>query len=390
MDSILIFFHCASNTGYAIDSLEKSFLDMARKLVGSDSRIHLAYPDLARGKSKQVPEDFQNLLAFDPTTREADRLEALAGYLRRHGIDFALGVDQPPGRPYYPIMRRAGVEAIVAYWGAPMSSVTGGLRLLAKRLEIKLTRRMADHFIFESHAMARTATHGRGIPPERVSIVHLGVDPCKYAPDRRSDGYLEREFGIPRNRRVAVYSGHFEERKGVEVLVRAAAELVDRRDRRDFHLLLLGNESRHERPLLRLLEGTRARDHVTFGGYRSDVPDILPNCELGTIGSIGWDSFTMSSLEMAAAGLPLVVSDLQGLRETVEEGETGFLFPPGDHVSLADRIETILDEPERRAAMSSAARRRILDHFTRRQQVDELARLCREVYESAARDRKST
>jgi len=390
MGSILIFFQCASNTGYAIDSLEKSFLDMARKLVGSDSRIHLAYPDLSGGKSKQVPEDFQNLLVFDPTTADSDRLDALAGYVRRHQIDFALGVDQPPGRAYYPVMRRAGVEAIVAYWGAPMSSLNRGFRLLLKKLEMKLARRIADHFIFESHAMARTATQGRGIPPEQVSVVHLGVDPHRFAPDRRSDGYLQREFGIPRNRRVAVYSGHFEERKGVEVLVRAAAELVDRRDRRDFHLLLLGNDSGQERALLRLLEGTRARDHVTFGGYRNDVPDILPHCEMGTIGSIGWDSFTMSSLEMAAAGLPLVVSDLQGLRETVEDGETGFLFPPGDHVSLADRIETILDEPERRAAMSAAARRRILDHFTTRRQVDELARLCQEVYESAARDRKST
>ena len=78
----------------------------------------------------------------------------------------------------------------------------------------------------------------------------------------------------------------------------------------------------------------------------------------------------MSSLEIASCGLPLLVSRLQGLVETIEEGKTGSTFKPGDHAELATRIIGLLDDPVRRDRMGTSARQRILSGYTKQQQIN--------------------
>ena len=91
----------------------------------------------------------------------------------------------------------------------------------------------------------------------------------------------------------------------------------------------------------------------------------------------------MSSLEIAACGLPLLVSGLQGLVETIEAGETGYSFTPGDHAELASLIAGLLDDPSRRDRMGARARQRILQGYTRQKQVDNLVGLVKRVTASA-------
>ncbi|MEX2375249.1 MAG: glycosyltransferase family 4 protein [Dehalococcoidia bacterium] len=389
MNGVLIFFHCGSNTGYAITSCERSFFEMASRLVDSRDDIHFAYTSLAGGPSEGLPATFANVLEFDPASRDRGQHQRLATYVREHNIDFAFGFDQTPNQPCLPIMRRAGVRRLVSYWGAPMSSINRGLKLFLKRRQVAFYRSAPDHYVFESQAMARTATHGRGIPEDKVSVVHLGVDAERFAPTRRKPGHLQEVFGIPAERRVLFYSGHMEERKGVRVLVEAAKQLADHRGRRDFHWLILGNKAGEERPYLEALEGTLAADHVTFGGYRDDIPTILPECYVGTIASTGWDSFTMSAVEMASAGLPLLVSNLQGLVETIDEGRTGYTFPPGDARALANLVERMLDEPQHRAELGQRARTRVLHGFTKEAQVDSLVEISHRVWSSLPEDETS-
>ncbi len=197
------------------------------------------------------------------------------------------------------------------------------------------------------------------------------------------DQYAQDAFAIPADRRIIVYSGHMEPRKGVHVIVKAVVELAERRGRTDVHFLLFGNRNGEEKRFLPLYEGTRAEGHLTFGGYRDDLPRVFGSADIGCIASTGWDSFTMSSVEMAASGLPLVVSSLQGLRETIEEGRTGVSFPPGDHVALADRLEALLDDAPLRRRMGAAARERMAAGHTVARQVESIADTIRAVRERA-------
>lgn len=366
MNAILAFFHVPAQTGYAVSTYERAFYRMACALVPED-RIHFAYPHTRLGR----PDRPANVLDFDARTRRRDELLKLGQYIEAHGIDFAFGIDQPvEGRPCYRVMRRAGVRTIVSYWGAPMSSINRGLKLWAKRLEVAL-RKGPDHYIFESEAMRRRATNGRGIPLRKTSVVPTGVDTCRYRPGSRFDFST---LGIPGGRKVVFYSGHVSRRKGCHVLVRAAMRLAEQRT--DFHFLICGNKDDDANPLLEILGRHRGREHVTFGGYRTDLPDIMPGAYLGAIASTGWESFPVSSLELQAAGVPIIVSDLDGTPETIEDGKTGFTFPAGDDEALAARIAMLLDRPALRDEMGKAARARILSGFTLQHHTGRLVDVC--------------
>lgn len=365
-------FHYGQDIGYAIKKLVPVFISMAERLVGDKDSIHISFTSLSGDGQGERLYGCNNLLAFDPATRDTRDHAFIEEYVRSHGIDVVFGFDQPVWRPWYKAVRRGGVRRIISYQGAPMSSLNRGIKLWLKRAEILFTAGSPDHFIFESIAMAETAYRGRGISRKKTSVVYTGVDPVRFSPANGCSSYVHDTFNIPRDRKIIYYSGHMEERKGVAVLIHAAKHLYDSEARRNFHFLILGNQAGQEQRYLDMLGGGGAKDHVTFGGYRDDVEQILPSCYAGAIASTGWDSFPMSSLEIAACGLPLIISRLQGCVETVTHGETGFLFNTGDYKELACRIIELLDNTALRNRLGENARQRILSRFTLQQQVENL------------------
>jgi glycosyltransferase involved in cell wall biosynthesis len=376
---ILFFFHCGSNTGYAIAPLERAFFQVGCRVVGSARDVHFAYPDLHRGPPQTLPAEFSNVLEWDAADDSRQSGARIREYVRRHDIRWAVGFDQPVDRRAFRALRAGGVRRLLAYWGASMSDLNRGWVLCLKRLQVALCRHKPDHFVFESHAMADTATRGRGVSPRAVSVVRLGVDTERFRPAPQRDDYAHRVFGIPPERRIVFYSGHMEERKGVHVLVRAAVELVAKRGRRDVHFLFTGDRPGEAQRFAPLYADTAAAAHISFGGYRGDLPELHRSCYAGAIASVGWDSFTMSAAEMQSSGLPLLVSALQGLVETIEPGVSGELFAPGDHEQLCERLAQLLDDEPRQRAFSRAARERALAHFGAERQLDELARLIQRV-----------
>ena len=82
---------------------------------------------------------------------------------------------------------------------------------------------------------------------------------------------------------------------------------------------------------------------------------------------------------MAASGLPLVVSNLQGLAETVVDGKTGYLFRPGDHQDLCDKLESILSDQGGRQSMSEAARLRVEKYHTVEKQIENITAVVKQV-----------
>jgi glycosyltransferase involved in cell wall biosynthesis len=383
MAGILIFFHCATNTGYAIGRLEKVFFRVAKSIAKDDEKILFAYPGYAGELSTALPNGFSNIRRFDPGSKDATHLDDISRDLRARKIRIAVGFDQPVRRTSYAALRRGGIATFISYWGAPMSSIQPGWRLALKRLEVNLSRHGPDHYVFESRAMRDTAVLGRGIREDHTSVAYLGVDETRFRPDPGSD-YVHAVFGIPKDRKVVYYSGHMEPRKGVHVIVKAAVDLVVRRGRRDVHFVLLGNKGDEADQFTPIFSGTKAEDHISFGGYRDDVEKVIPGCYLGVIASTGWDSFTMSSLEIASSGLPLLVSNLQGLVETVDDGVTGKVFPVGDARALADEIEALLDRPHLRHTMGIAARSRVVGGFTVAHQVESLRRTVEAVHRKAS------
>jgi glycosyltransferase involved in cell wall biosynthesis len=369
--AILVMISYEIDVGFAIGRLIRVFFQACARLAGGADRVHFSFGQVAGRPCPNLPEGFANILEFDYKNPDASALRRLSGYIRQHGIETVIGLDLSASATFLPVARAAGAHNVIGYWGAPMSSINSGLKLLLKRLEVRLLRRHRPNlFIFESEAMRHMAVCGRGIPAADTAVVHTGVDADKFRPLPDAVGLMHARFGIPQNRRVVVYMGHLHERKGVQVLMQAMDYVVNQRSRKDLHAVFLGNRNGEETTFRKFWEP--AATHITFGGYQSDIPELMAGCYMGCIPSTGWDSFPMSSLEMQACGLPVVVSDWQGVPETVADGETGMVTATGNVEALGDALIGLVDDPDRRARMSSAARARIEAGFTVPHQVDNL------------------
>lgn len=378
-NSILVYIHFGTNTGYAIGPLEKAFFAMAQSVTEDDNKIHFAYKNIDKGPPRQLPDSFKNVIAFDPLNNNRETFDFIDDYIKSNKITIVFGFDLPVSCPAYSVWYSAGVKTIISYWGAPMSSKNTGIKLAIKRLFVALTRNKPTHFIFESFAMQTLAVYGRGISKKITSVVPTGVDPEKFKPSNFPDYYAHSVFEIPKERKIIIYSGHMEERKGVHIIVNAAVDLIVNRNQKDVHFLILGNRPGEEKRFDSLYKDTLAHEYITFGGYRNDVPALLPSCYAATIASTGWDSFPMSALEMASCGLPVIGSDLQGIHEMIIHGQTGILFEPGNVSALAGAIENLLNYPELQEKMGAKARQNIMEHFTVERQIENLKNVVKNV-----------
>jgi glycosyltransferase involved in cell wall biosynthesis len=97
------------------------------------------------------------------------------------------------------------------------------------------------------------------------------------------------------------------------------------------------------------------------------VPDrwaFIGACRIGVVASIGSEAVSRAALEWMAAGRPLVATRVGGIPDLVAHGTTGLLVPPGDADALAAAVKSLLDDPERAAAMGAAARARWESFFS--------------------------
>ena len=102
---------------------------------------------------------------------------------------------------------------------------------------------------------------------------------------------------------------------------------------------------------------------VHFLGERPDVPDLLSALDILVMSSYT-ESFPNAILEAMAMGKPVVATNVGGIPEVVEEGQTGFLVPPRDPKAIADRVLSLCRDSARRLQMGRAARARVEDNFT--------------------------
>jgi glycosyltransferase involved in cell wall biosynthesis len=204
-------------------------------------------------------------------------------------------------------------------------------------------RRAAFHAISDS---TRDDLVARGVSRERVAVIYPGVDGAWYVPDPATPRAPRPTF---------LYVGRLKRYKGVEVALRALA--AARRRRADLSLEIAGQGD--DRPRLeRLVRELDLASAVEFLGF---VPEEEKRRRLRRAWAVvlpspkeGWG---ISNVEAAACGTPALASDSPGLRESVRQGETGYLVPHGDAEALAERMLALAGDPALVERLGRGARR---------------------------------
>ena len=184
--------------------------------------------------------------------------------------------------------------------------------------------------------------------------------------------------GGERGRVVTV--ARYERVKGLDALIRAAAEVL--RGAPWARFVLVGEGSLRGW-LQRLAERLGVAERIEFTGFREEVEEEVARAEVAALPSL-YEPFGMAAAEALAAGKPVVAARTGGLQEIVREGVDGFLFKPGDHRELAEKLVKLLTDEELRKRMAQAAR-----EGARRFSPEEVAKIYRGIYLDALRGKKS-
>jgi alpha-maltose-1-phosphate synthase len=236
----------------------------------------------------------------------------------------------------------------------------------------------ADAVIAVSAGMRRDVLAAYpGVDPAKVTVVHNGIDTGQYTPDKGVD-VLDR-LGISTDRPSVVFVGRVTHQKGLPYLLRAARTLPPQAQL----VLLAGAPDTPEiaAEVTALVDELRAsRSGVVW------VPEMLPKREVIQILTHAtvfvcpsiYEPMGIVNLEAMACETAVVATATGGIPEVVADGETGLLVPiepgadgtgaPADAdrfvADLAERINALVTEPDRAAALGRAGRRRAVEHFS--------------------------
>jgi glycosyltransferase involved in cell wall biosynthesis len=214
---------------------------------------------------------------------------------------------------------------------------------LAEQPIPRLYRRAGFHAISES---TRDDLVARGVESDRVRVIHPGIDADWYSPGSGLDRTDPPTF---------LYVGRLKRYKGVDVAIRALA--IARRERSDLSLDIAGTGD----------DAARLRDVAAASGQGGAVRFLgfVPEERKRELFRAAWanlfpspkEGWGLTVMEAAGCGTPSLASDSPGLRDSVRQGETGYLVPHGDAEALAARMLELVRDPGLVGRLGSAARR---------------------------------
>lgn len=217
------------------------------------------------------------------------------------------------------------------------------------------------------------AATSRAVWRHDPAVIPNAVDVHRFHPE--VDGTAVREkLKVPQGRPIALLVGRIVAHKGVEHFIEAARYLPN------VQFLVAGEGSSLE-AMERLADTLGVKDRVRFLGRVSqeNLPKVYAACDLFVLPSVSrLEAFGIVALEAMATGKPVVVADIPGVREVIEDEREGLLADPVNPQDLAAKMRRLVEDPALRQEMGRRGREKVLANFTTEKVADQLLA----VYES--------
>lgn len=238
---------------------------------------------------------------------------------------------------------------VLSVWGGDVFSFPS--RSPIHRALLKYNLRKADRILSTSHVMARET---RKYTPKPIEVTPFGIDLSVFRSAPANGPFAEGDIVVGTVKTL-------ESKYGIEYLVRAFHQVRQRHPELPLKLLIVGGGSldQHLRSLVRELQIDDCT-HFTGAVRYDDVPKYQNMLSISVSVSIAdSESFGVAIIEAGACETPVVVSNVGGLPEVVEDGVTGFVVPPRDIDATALAIERLALDAALRTSMGRHGRKRV-------------------------------
>ena len=247
--------------------------------------------------------------------------------------------------------REAGMPLVLDDCSPPEEEVT--LRTVLPGLVHRTFRQeavAAAALTVSSKALARRLEFN-GVPKEKMAVVPNGVTLEDFSVGDREA--TRQRMGLE-GRFVVGFVGSFQPWHRVDLLLEAVAVQCTPTP---IHLLLVGEGVGREAIEVHAVHLGIAERITTTGSLpSSEIPTVLAACDIGVLPGSNDYGQPMKLAEYAAAGLPAVAPNLAPVRESLQNGHTGLLFPPGDAQALSEIIACLARDAPLRTRLGKAAR----------------------------------
>jgi glycosyltransferase involved in cell wall biosynthesis len=345
--------------------VERGTVDMAASLkeagwlplVASNGGPMVRELDRLGVKHIQLPVHSKNPLVIRANIA---RLEAV---IREHEVDIVHARSRAPAWSAYYAAQATGAHFVTTFHGTYNRGPFG----LKTAYNAIMTR--GEKVIAISNFIAEHMREVYHTDPERIRVVHRGIDIDKFDPAKVSQEriiQLAHRWRLPDGYAVVMLPARLTRWKGQEVMIEALAML----GRRDLRCLLVGSDqgrTSYSEELQAMVKKKGLTDIVHIVGECSDMPAAYMLTDVVVSASTDPEAFGRVIVEAQAMGRPVIASDNGAGRENVLDGQTGLLIAPKDPAALALALDRVLaigpQEREERAALAIDFVRK---NFTRR------------------------
>ena len=264
--------------------------------------------------------------------------------------------------------------------GVPI--VVSGIRVAERehqwhvRLE-RWTRGLVTNHVCVSRAVADFAIREQRLPPQDVTVIPNGVDVGRFAGAHALD---LAPHGIPPGARVILAIGRLRRQKGHDLLIDAAVPILQQHD--EVHVVIVG-EGPERAALQSFIDDRHLASRVHLVGRQADVARWMKAAALFVLPS-RWEGMPNVVLEAMAAGLPIIASDVEGVRELITPDVTGCIVPPHSATDLMRAIADLLADPALGSRLGSTAQSVCREMFAESNLPLQYSALYRQILDSTA------
>lgn len=275
-----------------------------------------------------------------------------------------------------PAARLAGVPVAIHSEHGYIPDMLAGLPA-RQRIIRRGAYAMADAVFCVTEELRNFHASQTWLAPERIQVVHNGVDAERYSPQPALRRAVRERLQIPAGSLVLGVVSRLVPIKDHATLFRAAERLATHKI--DVRVVVAGTGPERERLDALVNDSPALKGRVSFVGAIENVPEILNALDVFVLPSL-MEGMSNTILEAMSCALPVAATRVGGNPDLVQEGRSGVLFAPGDDTHLAGQLELLAANEELRRDYGAAGRRRVLEDFS----LDKMLAAYRHLYRDLA------